>query len=138
MQQSVREQDALIFGAEKQQQAAVRERLAHSAGFRRQVARSISGLDTHYMTSTGTGPRLSPGQLARVLRRAPLPSEEAALGREGVVVADHRGRSVLLVVRPDGHVAWFAGHPGPGHEVAADRWFGDFLKPIVANARTSD
>jgi 2-polyprenyl-6-methoxyphenol hydroxylase-like FAD-dependent oxidoreductase len=138
MQRSVREQEALIFGPDRERGAAARDRLERSAGFRHQVARSIAGLDTHYMGSTRTGPRLSPGRLARALRRTPLPSEEAALGRQGVIVTGDRGGDPLLVVRPDGHVAWVAGHPGTGPASAVDRWFGDFLKPIVMNARSSD
>ncbi|KAB2379142.1 FAD-dependent monooxygenase [Actinomadura montaniterrae] len=138
MQRSVREQEALIFGPDLDRRAAARDRLERSAGFRRQVARSIAGLDAHYMGSTLTGPRLSPRQLARALRRSPLPSEEAALGRQGVIVTGDRTGDPLLVVRPDGHVAWVAGHPSTGPSTAVDRWFGDFVKPIVMNARSSD
>ena len=138
MQESVREQEALIFGADRQRAATVRDRLARSAAFRRRIARSISGLDTHYMSSTQTGPRVPPAQLARALGRTPLPSEEAALGQQAIIVAGDRAEDVLLAVRPDGHVAWVPGHPRTGPANVITRWFGDFLKPVVMNASTRD
>jgi len=45
---------------------------------------------------------------------------------------------VLLVVRPDGHVAWVPGHPRTGPASVIARWFGDFLKPVAMNAGTRD
>ncbi|MER6567949.1 FAD-dependent monooxygenase [Streptomyces sp. NPDC001093] len=134
MQQSVREQEALIFGADRRPGEATRARLERSPAFRRQVARSIAGLDTHYMGSTRTGPRLSPARFVRALRREPLPSETAALGRQAVIVTGDREQDVRLVVRPDGHVAWAAGHPDTDAAGVADRWFGDVLKPVVIKA----
>ncbi|MGW2643517.1 FAD-dependent monooxygenase [Streptomyces sp. NPDC001393] len=134
MQESVREQETLIFGADRRPGEATRARLERSPAFRRRVARSIAGLDTHYMGSTGTGPRLSPARLAQALRREPLPSETAALGRQAVIVTGDREQDVRLVVRPDGHVAWATGHPDTDAAGALERWFGDFLKPVVMKA----
>lgn len=136
MQDSVREQEALIFGADRRRGETVRGRLARSAAFRRRVARSVSGLDTHYMSSTQTGPRVSPAQLARALGRTLQPGEEAALGQQAVVAVAGRAEDVLLVIRPDGHAAWAGGHPRTGPASVISRWFGDFLKPVVMNAGT--
>lgn len=133
IQQDVREQEALIFHGDAERRTAVRERLERP-GFRRRVARSVSGLDTHYLGSTRTGPRLSSGQLERALGRTALPGEKAALDRQGVIVTRNR-TDTLLVVRPDGHVAWVHGHPGTGSANAVERWFGDYSKPVVMNAR---
>jgi oxygenase len=138
MQASVREQEALIFGADRQRGAAVRDRLARSAPFRRRIAKSVSGLDTHYLASTQTGPRISPARLARALGRALLPSEQAALGQQAIIVTRDGGDDVLLIVRPDGHVAWVPGHPPGGAAGVVTRWFGDFLKPVVMKAGTGD
>lgn len=139
MQESVREQEALIFGADREQRrGAVRDRLEWSAAYRRRIAKSISGLDTHYMNSTQTGPRISPGQLARALGRTPLPSEEAALGRQGITVVAGREEDVRLVVRPDGHAAWVPGHPNTTAASALTRWFGDFLKPLAMKGSAHD
>jgi oxygenase len=138
MQASVMEQEALIFGTDRRQGEVVRERLKRSAAFRRRIARSVSGLDTHYMGSTQTGPRVSPTQLARALGRTPLPSEEAALGKAAVIVAGDQAGDVRLVVRPDGHAAWVPGHPPVAAGDVITRWLGDFLKPAVMNASTGD
>ncbi len=139
IQESVREQEALIFDADqsvRQRGNAVRDRLARSPSFRRHIARSVSGLDTHYMGSTQTGPRVSANQLGKALGRVLLGTEEAALGRRGIVVT--RGRhpgDVLLIVRPDGHIAWVPGHPDAEPDSIMKRWFGDFLKPVVMTAQ---
>jgi 2-polyprenyl-6-methoxyphenol hydroxylase-like FAD-dependent oxidoreductase len=138
MQESVREQEALIFGADRQRGQAVRDRLARSAAFRRRIARSLSGLDTHYMTSTQTGPRVSPAQLARVLGRTLLPGEGAALDQQAIIAVGDRAEDVLLVVRPDGHAAWVPGRPRAGQASVIARWFGDFLKPVVMKASARD
>jgi 2-polyprenyl-6-methoxyphenol hydroxylase-like FAD-dependent oxidoreductase len=138
MQESVREQEALIFGADRRRGQAARDRLARSAAFRRRIARSVSGLDTHYMGSTQTGPRVSRAQLVRVLGRTLRPDEEAALDQQAIIAVGDRAEDVLLVVRPDGHVAWVPGHPRTGQADVIARWFGDFLKPVVMKASTGD
>ena len=142
MQESVREQEALIFGADRQRAATVRDRLARSAAFRRRIARSISGLDTHYMSSTQTGPRVPPAQLARALGRTPLPSEEAALGQQAIIVAGNRAEDVLLAVAPTGTWPGYPAIRAPdrptssraGSETSSSRW-SSMRVPVTSRTR---
>jgi 2-polyprenyl-6-methoxyphenol hydroxylase-like FAD-dependent oxidoreductase len=156
MQDSVRDQEALLFSddqAVRRRGAAIRDRLARSPSFRRRTARSISGLDTHYLGTTQTGPRISVKQLGTVLGRPLQPSEEAAIGQHGLIVvrresaerarvaypgyggANSGSPDVFLIVRPDGHVAWAPGHPDVAPDSVIKRWFGSFLEPVIMHTK---
>ena len=109
MQEEVRDQEAVIFGPDRSRAEVLRERLAGSASFREDIARSIAGLDTRYPSSTGVGPRISPAALSRELGRPLAPDEESALGRRTILVTDPGTRNLRLTIPPDGHAV-----QGPG------------------------
>ncbi|WP_342760947.1 FAD-dependent oxidoreductase [Nocardia terpenica] len=135
MQEEVRDQEALIFGPERQQPDSLRDLLASSESFRQLIARTIAGLDTQYLT-TETGPRISPTELTHELGRPLQPYEEAALGRRAILVIGARADEVLLAIRPDGHTAGSSGNRRTGPDSAVTRWFEDFLNPVVLKAGT--
>ncbi|WP_187776375.1 FAD-dependent monooxygenase [Antrihabitans cavernicola] len=134
MQQDVRVQESLVFGADLGKVQLVRDRLAESEPYRQRIARSVAGVDTDYAASTETGSRVSPAALARMLGRAPQPDEAALLGREAIVVAGAHRDDVLCVIRPDGHAAWEPANSSVESKAAIARWFGDAIDPMVLSA----
>ncbi|MBB5918324.1 2-polyprenyl-6-methoxyphenol hydroxylase-like FAD-dependent oxidoreductase [Nocardia transvalensis] len=133
MQREVREQEAMIFGADTEPGRVLRDRLAESAALRQDIARSIAGVDTEY-TGTRTGRRVSPSGLAQALGRPLADYEEAALGREAILAVGDSADDVGLAIRPDGHLAWSPDLSSDLADSAVTRWFGNFLSPVLLKA----